>query len=90
MSAELSEEQIRSMLLDNTARAITRYCIEPHTSAEIAKMIASPYEPQAYQETLVGQTLRNLEQSGAMTFSSGKWKTNDEVIVILQKYFGGP
>lgn len=85
----MSEEQIRIMLLDNTARNIAIYCVEPHTSAEIVKMIAAPYTPQERHATLVGQALKNLELGGAMTFSGGKWKTTAQVIAVLQKYFGG-
>lgn len=88
MSSELSEEQVRTILMDSNIRRIARYCEVPHTSEEIISMLAYPSPSQDWHESSVSQGLNLLESKGAITFTDKKWKTNPKVMAVLQKYFG--
>ena len=87
MSSELTEEQLRTLMMDPTNRKIAVFCITPHTSQEIVKKIAGLYEEESFQ-SVVGQALKILESSKALTFSQGKWNTSEKTVVVLNKYFG--
>lgn len=87
MSLELSEEQIRKLMMDDTNRKIAIFCITPHTAQEIVKKIAANYSEEPFRSA-VGQALRNLESSTALIFSGDKWKTNQKTVAVLRKYFG--
>lgn len=87
MSSELTEEQIRVLMLDSTNRKIAVFCITPRTSQEIVKKVAGPYPEETFQ-SVVGQALQQLESTKALTFSQDKWKTSERTVNVLKKYFG--
>jgi hypothetical protein len=89
MSSELTEEQLRVLMMESTNRKIAVFCITPHTSQEIVKKIAGAYEEESFQ-SVVGQALKMLESNKALTFSQGKWKTSETTVEVLKKYFGTP
>jgi hypothetical protein len=87
MSAD--EETIRTLLLQDMNRRIIRFCKEPHTSQEIIDNVtlARAKDP-SYFETLASNSLRTLENRGMMSFTNGKWKSNEQALQVFTKYFG--
>jgi hypothetical protein len=88
------EENIRSVLTDDIAREIVKFCKESHTSSEIIdqmlRKLSSMSSNRAWWERVVSDNLRRLENAQVVTYmADGKWKMSSEAKTILEKYFGG-
>ena len=85
-----AEESIRTLLGDDTVRAIARYCKEPHSASEIVKRVMSVRrsEDRFLNERIVGDDLKEMEKIGAISYSQEGWKTSETTLNVLKKYFG--
>jgi len=86
-----TEGKIRSILIDDTARIIARYCKTPHNSSEIVREVMRQKQDaeRSFWERIVSQNLTMMESAAAIIYSAGKWNTTQIALNVLEKFFGG-
>lgn len=86
----MSESDIKTVLSNDYTRFVARFCKTPRTTGEIvlALLRERASSDRALYERLVADSLTTLENLKAITYAGQKWKTNENALAVLSKYYG--